>query len=364
MLVPSARGQAPVQGKETGSVEGHIRCNDGNVPARRATVLLIPLGNLLRNGESTSPDQKPLGSTTDFDGYYIFPSVPPGIYLVDARSEGYSNDLDLIRLVLDRFTAEQKNQVLSTFPQVLVRGFASTRQDVVLRRDGAITGRVTVDTGGTIGLTNVTATLVSSPLLGGLLPEGRHTPAFSRNGATDDRGNFRIAGLPAGTYRLSVHLTESYFVASVTSQSGNDVTLKPQRPGTAELTVFAPATIESAQAKLVDLREGDEVPDSDITIPLRTLHSIVGTVVQGGNPVSGAVISIQRHGQEVQPLNAISDVNGSFRFDLLPADTYLLQATYPELAGVPKGHGKGQATVVVGDSDVVDAVVQIGSGER
>ena len=63
---------------------------------------------------------------------------------------------------------DQQKALLLTFPQVLVRASGVAREDAVLRRTGAITGRVTVDSGKTIDPNYVTAALVSSSLLGNL----------------------------------------------------------------------------------------------------------------------------------------------------------------------------------------------------
>ncbi|WP_158790914.1 carboxypeptidase-like regulatory domain-containing protein [Granulicella sp. L60] len=216
-------------------VEGHVTCSDGNVPARSAKIRLIPITNLLPASDTAkTTDERSPETTTDFDGYYIFSSVAPGTYIVDARKDGYGDDLGFIRTVFDRLTRDQQKALLLTFPQVLVRASGVAREDVVLRRAGALTGRVTVDAGGTISPGYVTATLVSSSLLGNM--EGhddQKATGFSQRGTIDDRGVYRIAGLPAGKYRLSVRVTEAYFDAKV---DGSNVTMQPQRTGTAVLT--------------------------------------------------------------------------------------------------------------------------------
>ena len=71
--------QIPNATKEVGSVEGHLTCSDGNVPARKATVRLIPLSVFLPKSQSPQNRAlKPLETITDFDGYYLFPTVPSG----------------------------------------------------------------------------------------------------------------------------------------------------------------------------------------------------------------------------------------------------------------------------------------------
>jgi len=103
--------------------------------------------------------------------------------------------------------------------------------------------------------------------------------------------------------------------------------MRPQRVGTAELTVYAPSATDISDAKLVEVRDGDEISGSDITIPISRLHSITGTVVKNSRILPGARVTIQRVGDAVQPQEALSDGNGTFRYDLLPAGSYILTAT-------------------------------------
>jgi hypothetical protein len=90
----------------------------------------------------------------------------------------------------------------------------------------------------------------------------------------DDRGGYRIAGLPPGTYRLSVRITEAFFNAHATPGAHVSVTLSTPRPGTAELIVFAPDSLKESSARLVTVGDGDEITAADITVPARLLHSI------------------------------------------------------------------------------------------
>lgn len=278
---------------------------------------------------------------------------------MDARKDGYGDDLGFIRTVIDRLTRDQQKSLLSTFPQVLVRASSVAREDAVLRRASAITGRVTVDIGGTIDPNYVTATLVSSSLLGNL--EGREDQkltGFSRRGVIDDRGIYRIAGLPAGKYRLSVRVSEAYY--DQPKVNGTSFIAQPQRTGTATLTVHAAEAFTESDAKLVEVRDGEEVSDADLSIPRRMLYSIGGTVTQGGTPVAGAAIIIQRQGKKEQDYSsAVSISDGSYRFDLLPAGVYSVEARYPTPTESPGHSASHKITVQLNDTDVLDATVDV-----
>lgn len=327
-----------------GSVQGRVTCNDGGFPARGARVDLWPLASLMvdKSGSQgpSQGTQQQLGTTTDLDGNYAVSSVFPGLYVIGVRLPGYSQDFDLVHQVLNRFTPEKRKELLAPFPQVVVHGGSAARQDVVVRRGAAITGRVIFDSGGALNGGLVTAALTSSNLIGGPENGDASKPAYfwSARGTTDDRGTYRIAGLPEGNYRIEVHVYEN---ASNT--------------GTGMLTVFAPEALTEVDAKLIAVGDGDELTDVDISIPLRLLHSISGTVTRSGIPIAGASLTIQRQGQtETKEFASSSD--GTYRIDMIVSGTYVIEAQYPP-AGV-EGRGpsvRSKVSVLLGDSDVPDA---------
>lgn len=222
-------------------------------------------------------------------------------------------------------------------------------------------GRVTVDSGGVPGQTSVTATMVSSDLLGDVAgSEGEKPINFVLKGTTDDRGEYRIAGMPAGKYRIGVRLSEAYYRFDV---SGGRGSMEPTRTGTGGLMVFAPNALTKSDAKLVEVGDGDELTDIDVTVPMSRLYSIGGTVTQGGVPLAGAGLIIYRGGKRAMDNDAVSTSDGSYRFDLLPAGTYTIQAMYPTELTVPyqahSRHFHRKMTFQVIDSDILDANIDV-----
>ena len=346
----------------SGSLIGYITCNDGNFPARGATVELIPLGRLLSGASGNSTANSPT-TTTDFSGSYEFWSVDPGTYILNATFEGYSDDLKLVRSLLEHYSVDDRKSLLASFPQVTIKAASSARQDLVLRRAASISGRVSVDLGGTTGKKLVTASLVSGSPNGTSSSDSKgKSLSYSQSGFTDDRGYYRIAGLPPGKYRLSISIAQSYL--GVKLGGGANVVTEPQRPGVAELTVFAPDALEEAAAKPVDVKVGDEITDADITVPARLLHSIGGTVTQGGAPIGGIDVSVQRPSGEVQDYEAISMPDGSYRFDLLPPGTYTIRAKPMGSSSFgPSGPNErpilGRVSILLNDTDVLDANIDL-----
>jgi hypothetical protein len=332
----------------TGSVEGRVTCNDGGFPARSAVVDLEPLSALLGNPQSGSGKVPQAPSTaTDFDGNYVVRRVPPGDYLVIPNLRGYSVDFALVLALLHQLTAEQQMSYLASFAQVTVHAGEMAQRDVVIRRGAAISGRVAFDSGGPLEQTFVQATLISSSLFKDADKDMKFAPIqfLSMRGQTDDRGVYRIAGLSPGKYRISV----------IINHHGASSVAGP-------LTVFAPEALEAAKATVVELGEGDEIGDMDISIPLRLLHSIAGVIKRDGVPTSAAALELEGQNTKLES-SATINPDGSYRFDLLPADTYVLTAeeadTVEGAGGAAKEH---KITVQLGDQDVLDANIELGGG--
>lgn len=352
VVAPVVVAQVP-----TGSVQGRVICSDGNVPARGANVELVPLAGLLQSGEAKGTGGQHQEGSADFNGNYVVSSVAVGTYIVDASKAGYSSDFGLVSAVLDRFTLDERKKLLANFPQVTVEAGSVATENVVIHRGAAVMGRVSVDIGGVPAETSVTATMVSSDLLGDAASSAGVKPLnFAMEGRTDDRGVYRIAGLPAGTYRIGVRLSESYYHVFL---SDGKLAVKPTRTGSGQLTVFAPDALAESDAKLVKVGDGDEVSDIDITIPMRLLHSISGTVTQGGAPLEGADLMIFRQGKRVGNSDAMSLSDGSYRFDLLPSGSYTVEANYSSGTQSSGRSATGKITVQVGDGDVPDANIDL-----
>ena len=337
----------------SGSLTGIIICNDGNFPARGATVALIPMGRILP-GASRNATANSATTATDFSGSYEFWSVDPGTYILNATFDGYGDDLKLVSSVLEHLSVDDRKSLLASLPQVTIKPATNTRQDLVLRRAASISGHVSVDLGGTTGNRQVTASLVSGNLVGTASTGSNAKSIFySQSAATDDREYYRIAGLPPGKYRLSVALTQSYF--EVRPGDGEKIVPQPQRPGVADLTVFAPDALEEAAAKLVEVKDGDEITDDDITVPTRLLHSIAGIVTRGGAPIGGIDVSVQRSDGSVQGRESITMPDGNYRFDLLPPGAYTIRASPTGLFEPNRRPFLGQVSVQLSDADLLDA---------
>jgi hypothetical protein len=342
----------------TGIVEGRVTCEDTGVPARLAIVRLYPLANYLPKTDEPKP-RAPDPASTDFDGNFQFVHVWPGIFLVKVEEDGYNKNFEFTLHNLDLFPATRQREVLSQLPQVTVKSGGISRVDVVIHHSAAISGHVSFDSGGALIGPNgdITATLVRSDLLkddNGQPLQNGSSGLFTESAAPDDRGIYRIAGLPPGEYRIDLDLHGSAARLSGTQNEN-------RKPVSADLTVFAPDALSQNKAKLVEVEEGGEVSDVDITIPLSRLHSISGVIVQHRSANSNLFLTLRA----VQPDGSTHEINGgirldsggSFRFDLLPSGSYIIEVKNLERTSETK---LASLTVVVGETDVLDANIDLG----
>jgi len=355
--VSSSRAEDP--SIPSGAVDGHVVCDDGS-PARLATVFLLPLARYLPKEQQGLVPPAPDPSYTDLDGYYLFTGVPPGVYVVDIHKDGYSRTLQLVLHNSDQFSPTQLREALSAFPQVTVKAGGTSRQDAVIHRGAAISGRIGFDTGGVLSSAGeVTATLLTSKLFHHQTITGGNSQhpgiAFSDTVTPDDRGVYRLDGLPAGEYRIDVRVTEP----------GNTIPNIRVR-GLADLKVFAPDSLTEAGEKLVAVDEGDDVSGVDLMIPIGKLHSVSGLVIQHGVPVPSVKVSLRPSQEQWEPhhwyAGSITTAEGVFRFDLVPSGVYKLDVEDDRKDAGPNRFTRPAAiTVNVIDTDVTEANIDLSS---
>jgi hypothetical protein len=271
-----------------GSVSGRVTV--GEKPVRGVAVALLP-----RNSYNFPLPADTPRARTDEGGRYRMTGVAAGGYRVVAFA---------LHLVMDD-TGE------NGWPGKIVTVDGNEEVENVnltLRPGGVITGRVT-DAG---GKPVIEAHLSLEPAL---REDDRLRQFLNFNQSarmTDDRGVYRLFGLPAGRYRLSV---------------------SPPSRGMLQRTYY-PGTREAEQAEVIEVTEAGEVTGADIKLePPGTTFEVTGRVVaEGGQPVGGLLIfprltRTRSNGREQhvgQP--AATGPGGEFRLTNLEPGRYTLAA--------------------------------------
>lgn len=247
----------------------------------------------------------PTSVQTDVDGRFSFGLPPPGSYVVRASREGYwGQALDDGRFADDSTVT------------VLVGPQPSSEILLGLMEGVTITGRVFDERGQPLPAALVQASTPADS------PRGPMLRATGMQRPTDDRGEYRLFGLPPGEYYVSVSPKPLSAVERASASS------------LAEVRMFYPNAMTPATATSLTLKAGAEFSRADITVRRPALAKVSGQVlssVPGDTTISLMLASrdLQHEAAAIRPLApiALTQSRGAFTFqDVLPG-SYDLIAT-------------------------------------
>lgn len=227
-----------------------------------------------------------------------------------------------------------------------------TKIDFALVRGGVITGRIT--------------DLEGHPIIGervnvvakGDTGESRPAGIFpGRKNQTDDRGVYRIYGLGPGSYRVSVGQAAS---------GGGGVNIMGM--GASQYTkTFYPGVAEESKATIIEINEGTEATNIDIT-PGKSAggFSVSGRVVDAtsGKPVATAFVGyspVNEQNQRTGGMNVATqtDANGKFRLEGIRPGRYTV---FMMGIGQENASYSDPAPFEVSDGDVTGIEIKVRSG--
>ena len=288
----AANAQAPdAKTKGTGSISGRV-----TIGGKAAEGIPVAASG----GENSDRRVAAAKAVTDGDGRYHLSGLAPGQYqiapltpnLTAAQQEAFPN------YGFPYFGAS-KNIILAANEAV-------DDIDVKLVRGGVITGRVTDADNKPVVEVRVSLQPIADPQN----PVRPPVPYNSQMHQTDDRGIYRIYGLPAGRYTVSVGYSGTEGIVASSSRRYYQRT-------------FYPDVTEPAKATIVELAEGSEATNIDIKVGgSADTYSVIGHVIDSetGLPISGVHIGFLtvRPNQERPSTfysGLTSDNRGEFKFD-------------------------------------------------
>lgn len=259
-------------------------------------------------------------SITDVDGNYRITNVPPGSYDVIAASPTYVPTEGRKSLIVN------KNETVENI-------------DITLERGGVITGKVTDADGRPVieERVYISAKKMTRPL-----------PYF-RNVLTDDRGIYRAYGVPAGSYTVS---------------AGRAATSSAGRGEGGHQRTFHPSAIDPAAATVINVSEGTEAANVDITLggPART-YTARGRIVDSetSQPMPNTRVGLQvflQNGMSASGNMAESTKTGEFKLENLAPGKY---GVYSEPPADSDWHSEAVQFEVT-DGDVEGLVIKTSRG--
>ena len=302
------------RGEAKSTVRGRVIYDDTNRPVRRARVLLL---------KSDGGGGMENGGMTDERGEFRITNVSAGSYFVMIDAPGIITPISSIEL--DESVNEKTAMVAmkKEFDEISVNGANSVEVQIRARRGGVVTGRVNYQDGdpainAQIIILRKKDNRVMRFITG-------YSPSSMLALRTDDRGVFRIAGLPPGEY-----------VVGASEASSRQDSRDDYMGGLLNSTGFGVSYYRNEtnlrQATPVKVEAGQEAGEINITLIERASYTISGTVVarQGRAPVR-AFLSIQSR-NEGSPLpfldsgpSAQADEQGRWSFSNIPDGNYLIK---------------------------------------
>jgi hypothetical protein len=228
-----ARDQPPTPRAGTGVIRGRVVRADTGKPLRRVQVRV--------DEWSTGDLRGPAATITDAEGRYELTQLPTGRYQLKATRGGYVEVAYGLRRPFERGR-----------PLELGEGAVLQNIDFALPPGAVVTGRVVDEAGEAIA--HVSVSLARR----GYIDGARRLVAES-GGSTDDRGEFRVFGVPPGEYVIVARF---------------DATDLGSRDRVRYVPTYYPGTADVREAQRVTVGLGQEVPG--ITIALARATSATG----------------------------------------------------------------------------------------
>ncbi|MDX2031016.1 MAG: carboxypeptidase-like regulatory domain-containing protein [Blastocatellia bacterium] len=302
-IVATGFAQQPAR-EGTASVSGRVTI--GGRPARGVQVALQrPQGGGPFDLKGTKR------ATTDEEGQFRIERLAAGRYVLGAIAPGFVIPRDS--------TYGPQGKALS-----LADGENVENIEIALRPGGVITGRVTDAQGAPV--------VGESVNLSRLDDFGKPQNYYSgpmQNGS-DDRGVYRLFGLPAGRYLVHVGF----------AHRPNSIMMTSQRVYLPR--AFHPAATDGAEAKIVEVAEGAEVTGIDITVVgFKRNYDITGRVVyaDSGRPAAGIEVHYGAMNEGETRIGAWgsfdvrTDEQGEFRFPSVLPGRYAAFVSTHKTAG-------------------------------
>ncbi|MES2394178.1 MAG: hypothetical protein V4555_21275 [Acidobacteriota bacterium] len=322
-LAPGVQtGSQPQVARPEGAVTGTVICSDTQMPARFATVMLMPVKQAEDAGDR-GPGRFFGGGggsgRTDLQGNFSVNNVAVGDYYVVASATGYVSAMDAMRMVSEQ--GGDASTVLAGLPQVHVAAGVSSNANLSLARGGVIAGKLVWDDGSPAAGVQVSAVVQTD----GASPAQNNRSGMIFNvggvgggfGITDDRGQFRLTGLMAAAYLVRATVEAP---ASGPSMRGFSRAFA--------LTMYAPGKIRKSDAKAVTVGAGEERDDAGFTLNLQGLHTVSGHVsaVSGPAVMAGTVRIVDATDSSLSRTAQLGE-DGNFSLTYVPSGTYTLTAS-------------------------------------
>jgi protocatechuate 3,4-dioxygenase beta subunit len=278
-----ARPQSAAEKGLTSTITGKVTVKDKGVPGIAVSLTLLK--------PSTAYGTRHRGVTDD-EGNYRITNVPAGNYAVTISARAFA--------AVDQ-AGSQKTIIVN-------KGETVENVDFTLMRGGVITGKV-IDSDGRPVIEEDVFVLPADV-------QSRQIYYGRANGQTDDRGVYRIFGLRPGSYRVAA------------GQDDHDG-FGGMRGSARYTRSFHPDAAEESNATVIELKEGGEAANVDITVERAIAkYSASGRIIDGetGQPLANVQYGVQmfvgQNSSSSVTSGAVSNSEGEFKLHNLAPGKY------------------------------------------
>ena len=308
----------PIEG--TGRISGTVTAADTGQPIRRATVRL------------TRPGGPIVTTSTDASGRFEFGDLPAGRVTVTVFKAGFVQP----SLGYGSPPAGEPVRAIDLAP-----GQRLDKVHIRMMRGGVVTGRVLDEFGDPLPEAFVQVFRAS-------YAQGIRRLMAVRGASANDIGQFRVYGLPSGTYYISGTIRPS----EMASQGEPAPIRVTDASGRGFAPTFYPGVASPSDARPIAIEAGQEISSLEFVLQLVRLVRISGTVVDSqGRPAAGYVAMLNSaRGDSVvmgAPIFAETAADGRFSIAGVAPGQYRLdvraKAEFESVATTGRVEGVGQS---------------------
>jgi hypothetical protein len=319
LLVAHASGQHTVKDEQPCAVEGQVVQVATGGPLKSVRLTLVQVG--------ISSKPRTYKAVSNASGNFSFKGVLPGIYQFVARRNGY---------MPQRYRPEGAGEAGSMLE--LAAGEKLTKVLFNLVAAAAIVGRITDEDGEPVAGVEVEA-LIKHSLADDDQPATAKKQQFIPLGmaVTNDLGEYRVHGLPAGSYYVAAIDSGMPELTEHTLRTGSVGFSVDNEPETSHPPIYYPGVAQRSQAQKVAVRSGQEIR-IDFALHPETTAVVSGRLLdEKGKPASGESVALEPRELDTLfsslRLSSAADAQGSFAIKGVSPGSYLLQSATTDEKG-------------------------------
>jgi hypothetical protein len=311
----------------TGVVRGYVYCGDTGQPARFAVIRIQSVASLGLEGGSGTAVVNAAQATAGLDGSFLIEGLSPGDYVVLATLNGYLFPLAQYswnELVVDSQSPADpiRKRLTAVLPKVTIEPNQTSLLNLRLERGAEISGTTLYDDG--------------SPVINAQIRVYRFAPEKKKwqevqmptddwpLRRTDDRGVYRITGMPAGRYLVSARIPPEGGSLNAVLGGGVSPNFGASHPG--RLEIYFGDTARQQSATPVEVTAGERRSAVDIHFNLSKLRTVSGTVSAESDGHALQQVALQLSFPDDRSTFLVAHVgqDGSFQIPFVLEGDYIL----------------------------------------